>query len=62
MEMMAGCGEIDHSINMLPTNKKANESCSNTAPSLTVPECASVYKHVSTLSVCPVSMLSVICV
>lgn len=38
--MMAGCGEIDHSINMLPTNKKANESCSNTTPSLTVPECA----------------------
>ncbi|XP_003255723.1 E3 ubiquitin-protein ligase RNF146 isoform X2 [Nomascus leucogenys] len=38
--MMAGCGEIDHSINMLPTNRKANESCSNTAPSLTVPECA----------------------
>ncbi|XP_016077860.1 PREDICTED: E3 ubiquitin-protein ligase RNF146 isoform X2 [Miniopterus natalensis] len=37
---MAGCGEIDHSINMLPTNRKANESCSNTAPSLTVPECA----------------------
>lgn len=39
-EMMAGCGEIDHSINMLPTNRKANESCSNTAQSLTVPECA----------------------
>lgn len=39
-EMMAGCGEIDHSINMLPTNRKANESCSNAAPSLTVPECA----------------------
>nr|KAF6507681.1 ring finger protein 146 [Rousettus aegyptiacus] len=38
--MMAGCGEIDHSINMLPTNRKANESCSNTAQSLTVPECA----------------------
>ncbi|OWK01302.1 hypothetical protein Celaphus_00018787 [Cervus elaphus hippelaphus] len=37
---MAGCGEIDHSINMLPTNRKANESCPNTAPSLTVPECA----------------------
>ncbi|XP_057559147.1 E3 ubiquitin-protein ligase RNF146-like [Hippopotamus amphibius kiboko] len=37
---MAGGGEIDHSINMLPTNRKANESCSNTAPSLTVPECA----------------------
>lgn len=40
MEMMASCSEIDHSINMLPTNKAANESCSNTAPSLTVPECA----------------------
>uniref|UniRef100_A0A2K5E6F5 E3 ubiquitin-protein ligase n=1 Tax=Aotus nancymaae TaxID=37293 RepID=A0A2K5E6F5_AOTNA len=38
--MMAGCSEIDHSINMLPTNRKANESCSNTAPSLTIPECA----------------------
>ncbi|XP_042703964.1 E3 ubiquitin-protein ligase RNF146 isoform X2 [Chrysemys picta bellii] len=37
---MAGCGEIDHSINMLPTNRKTNESCSNTTPSLTVPECA----------------------
>ncbi|XP_077018956.1 E3 ubiquitin-protein ligase RNF146 isoform X2 [Tamandua tetradactyla] len=36
---MAGCGEIDHSVNMLPTNRKA-ESCSNTAPSLAVPECA----------------------
>lgn len=40
IEMMAGCGEIDHSVNMLPTNRKANESCANTAPSLTVPECA----------------------
>ncbi|NXX47984.1 RN146 ligase, partial [Tricholaema leucomelas] len=37
---MAGCGEIDHSINMLPTNRKANESCAGTAPALTVPECA----------------------
>ncbi|NWS56321.1 RN146 ligase, partial [Chunga burmeisteri] len=37
---MAGCGEIDHSINMLPTNRKTNESCANAAPSLTVPECA----------------------
>uniref|UniRef100_A0A8D0GRT8 E3 ubiquitin-protein ligase n=1 Tax=Sphenodon punctatus TaxID=8508 RepID=A0A8D0GRT8_SPHPU len=37
---MASCGEIDHSINMLPTNRKTNESCSNTAPSLMVPECA----------------------
>ncbi|XP_074043632.1 E3 ubiquitin-protein ligase RNF146 isoform X1 [Macrotis lagotis] len=40
IEMMAGCGEIDHTINMLPTNRKANESCSNAGPSLTVPECA----------------------
>ncbi|KAM4865693.1 E3 ubiquitin-protein ligase RNF146 isoform 1-T4 [Thomomys bottae] len=40
MEMMAGCGEIDHSMNMLPTNRKANESCSNSTPSLPVPECA----------------------
>ncbi|KFO90981.1 E3 ubiquitin-protein ligase RNF146, partial [Buceros rhinoceros silvestris] len=37
---MAGCGEVDHSINMLPTNRKTNESCASTAPSLTVPECA----------------------
>ncbi|NXH11325.1 RN146 ligase, partial [Bucco capensis] len=37
---MAGCGEIDHSINMLPTNRKTNESCANPTPSLTVPECA----------------------
>ncbi|NXR07541.1 RN146 ligase, partial [Semnornis frantzii] len=38
---MAGCGEIDHSINMLPTNRKANESCAaGAAPALTVPECA----------------------
>ncbi|NXG98386.1 RN146 ligase, partial [Loxia leucoptera] len=37
---MAGCGEIDHSINMLPTNRKTNESCTNSAPSLQVPECA----------------------
>ncbi|XP_066171451.1 E3 ubiquitin-protein ligase RNF146 isoform X2 [Sylvia atricapilla] len=37
---MAGCGEIDHSINMLPTNRKTNESCTNAAPSLQVPECA----------------------
>uniref|UniRef100_A0A8C6CT76 E3 ubiquitin-protein ligase n=1 Tax=Moschus moschiferus TaxID=68415 RepID=A0A8C6CT76_MOSMO len=38
--MIACCGEIYHSINMLPTNRKANESCSNTAPFLTVPECS----------------------
>ncbi|NXU57761.1 RN146 ligase, partial [Turnix velox] len=37
---MAGCGEVDHSINMLPTSRKTNESCANAAPSLTVPECA----------------------
>ncbi|NWU98669.1 RN146 ligase, partial [Upupa epops] len=37
---MAGCGEIDHSINMLPTNRKTNESCAGAAPSLAVPECA----------------------
>uniref|UniRef100_A0A8C5JX61 E3 ubiquitin-protein ligase n=1 Tax=Jaculus jaculus TaxID=51337 RepID=A0A8C5JX61_JACJA len=37
---MAGCGETDHSINMLPTHRKANESCFNHAPSLNVPECA----------------------
>ncbi|XP_058692557.1 E3 ubiquitin-protein ligase RNF146 isoform X3 [Poecile atricapillus] len=37
---MAGCGEIDHSINMLPTNRKTNESCTSAAPSLQVPECA----------------------
>ncbi|NXN27065.1 RN146 ligase, partial [Nycticryphes semicollaris] len=37
---MAGCGEIDHSINMLPASRKANESCSSPAPSLPVPECA----------------------
>ncbi|NXN98967.1 RN146 ligase, partial [Rhinopomastus cyanomelas] len=37
---MAGCGEIDHSINMLPTNRKTNESCTGATPSLAVPECA----------------------
>ena len=37
---MAGCGETDHSVKMLPMNRKANESYSNTAPSLTVFECA----------------------
>ncbi|XP_029450390.1 E3 ubiquitin-protein ligase RNF146 isoform X2 [Rhinatrema bivittatum] len=36
---MAGC-EVDHSINMLPTNRKITESCSSTAPCLAVPECA----------------------
>ncbi|XP_068026493.1 E3 ubiquitin-protein ligase RNF146 [Melanerpes formicivorus] len=37
---MAGCGEIDHSINMLPANRKANEPCAGAAPALAVPECA----------------------
>ncbi|XP_063297238.1 E3 ubiquitin-protein ligase RNF146 [Pelobates fuscus] len=37
---MAGCGEVSHSTNMLPTNKKLGEPCSSGAPSLTVPECA----------------------
>ncbi|XP_010220618.1 PREDICTED: E3 ubiquitin-protein ligase RNF146 [Tinamus guttatus] len=37
---MAGCGEVDHSINMLPTNRKTSESCASAAPSLPVPECA----------------------
>ncbi|KAM8946439.1 E3 ubiquitin-protein ligase RNF146 [Pelodytes ibericus] len=37
---MAGCGEVSHSANMLPTNKKLGEPCSNGAPSLAVPECA----------------------
>ncbi|KAE8602385.1 hypothetical protein XENTR_v10013970 [Xenopus tropicalis] len=37
---MAGCGEVSHSANMLPTNKKLVEPCPNSAPSLSVPECA----------------------
>ncbi|XP_067840679.1 E3 ubiquitin-protein ligase rnf146 isoform X2 [Heptranchias perlo] len=37
---MAGCGDVDHASNMLPGGRKLNESCSNTAPTLTVPECA----------------------
>ncbi|XP_053314519.1 E3 ubiquitin-protein ligase RNF146 [Spea bombifrons] len=37
---MAGCGEVSHSANMLPTNKKVGDTCSGSAPSLTVPECA----------------------
>ncbi|XP_044145404.1 E3 ubiquitin-protein ligase RNF146 [Bufo gargarizans] len=37
---MAGCGEITHTANMLPSNKKLGEACSNGAPSLAVPECA----------------------
>ncbi|XP_041107171.1 E3 ubiquitin-protein ligase RNF146-B-like [Polyodon spathula] len=37
---MAGCGEINHTVNMLPTNLKVNEACSSTTPALTVPECA----------------------
>uniref|UniRef100_A0A8C5JZ50 E3 ubiquitin-protein ligase n=1 Tax=Jaculus jaculus TaxID=51337 RepID=A0A8C5JZ50_JACJA len=36
--MMAGCSEIDRSINILTTNRKATESCSNHAPSLNVPQ------------------------
>ncbi|XP_038615420.1 E3 ubiquitin-protein ligase RNF146 isoform X2 [Tachyglossus aculeatus] len=41
MEMMAGCGEIDRSMNTLPADRKGNESCSAAAtPSLPVPECA----------------------
>lgn len=39
-ERMAGCGEVSHTANMLPTNKKLGEACSNGAPSLAVPECA----------------------
>ncbi|XP_072412106.1 E3 ubiquitin-protein ligase rnf146 [Chiloscyllium punctatum] len=37
---MAGCGDVDHASNMIPGGRKLNESCSNIAPSLTVPECA----------------------
>ncbi|XP_075718456.1 E3 ubiquitin-protein ligase RNF146 isoform X2 [Rhinoderma darwinii] len=37
---MAGCGEISHTANMLPSNKKLGEACSTGAPSLAVPECA----------------------
>lgn len=37
---MAGCGEITHTTNMLPSNKKLGEACANGAPSLAVPECA----------------------
>ncbi|XP_078505019.1 E3 ubiquitin-protein ligase RNF146-like isoform X2 [Lissotriton helveticus] len=37
---MAGCGDIDHSDNMLPTSKKIVEPCTNAAASLPVPECA----------------------
>ncbi|XP_069090942.1 E3 ubiquitin-protein ligase RNF146-like isoform X1 [Pleurodeles waltl] len=36
---MAGCGDIDHSVNTLPTSKKL-EPCSNAAAAPTVPECA----------------------
>nr|XP_033795529.1 E3 ubiquitin-protein ligase RNF146 [Geotrypetes seraphini] len=36
---MAGC-EVNHSLNMLPANRKITEPCSNTAPCLVVPECA----------------------
>uniref|UniRef100_W5NID8 E3 ubiquitin-protein ligase n=1 Tax=Lepisosteus oculatus TaxID=7918 RepID=W5NID8_LEPOC len=37
---MASCGEVDHTLNMLPSNKKVNEPCSSTSPALSVPECA----------------------
>ncbi|KAM5163180.1 E3 ubiquitin-protein ligase RNF146 isoform 1-T3 [Mantella aurantiaca] len=37
---MAGCGEVSHTANMLPTNKKLGEACSSGASSLAVPECA----------------------
>ncbi|XP_038655693.1 E3 ubiquitin-protein ligase rnf146 [Scyliorhinus canicula] len=37
---MAGCGDVDHASNMIPGGRKLNDSCSNTAPTLTVPECA----------------------
>uniref|UniRef100_A0A8C5MGA4 E3 ubiquitin-protein ligase n=1 Tax=Leptobrachium leishanense TaxID=445787 RepID=A0A8C5MGA4_9ANUR len=37
---MAGCSEVGHSTNMLPTNKKLGEPCSSGAHSLAVPECA----------------------
>ncbi|XP_063773365.1 E3 ubiquitin-protein ligase RNF146 [Pseudophryne corroboree] len=36
---MAGCGEVGHTSNMLPTNKKLGEACSN-GSNLAVPECA----------------------
>ncbi|GCB71371.1 hypothetical protein scyTo_0005918 [Scyliorhinus torazame] len=38
--LMAGCGDVDHASNMIPGGRKLNDSCSNTAPTLTVPECA----------------------
>ncbi|XP_039603755.1 E3 ubiquitin-protein ligase rnf146 [Polypterus senegalus] len=37
---MASCGEVDHTVNMLSSNRKVNEPCSSAAPALTVPECA----------------------
>ncbi|MBN3276973.1 R146B ligase, partial [Polyodon spathula] len=37
---MAGCGELNHTVNMLPANRKVNEACSSSTPALTVPECA----------------------
>uniref|UniRef100_UPI00398F7835 E3 ubiquitin-protein ligase rnf146 isoform X2 n=1 Tax=Pristiophorus japonicus TaxID=55135 RepID=UPI00398F7835 len=37
---MAGCGDVNHASNMIPGGRKLNESYSNTAPTLTVPECA----------------------
>ncbi|KAM9316976.1 E3 ubiquitin-protein ligase RNF146 [Gastrophryne carolinensis] len=37
---MSGCGEVGHTTNMLPTNKKLGEACSNGGSGLAVPECA----------------------
>lgn len=41
---MASCGEVDHSVNSLPSSKKGNgEACSGSgtpSPALPVPECA----------------------
>ncbi|XP_036406324.1 E3 ubiquitin-protein ligase rnf146-like [Megalops cyprinoides] len=39
---MASCGEVDHSVNMLPSGRKLGaEACSGaTSPALAVPECA----------------------
>uniref|UniRef100_A0A8C9R219 E3 ubiquitin-protein ligase n=2 Tax=Scleropages formosus TaxID=113540 RepID=A0A8C9R219_SCLFO len=39
---MAGCGEVDHSVNMLPSGRKGTgEACpGGSSPALSVPECA----------------------
>ncbi|XP_028914080.1 E3 ubiquitin-protein ligase RNF146 isoform X2 [Ornithorhynchus anatinus] len=37
---MAGRGEVDHPVNMLPVDGKGDESRPDAAPSLPVPECA----------------------